>query len=117
MIIRKRIHVRVEHVHLSRCEEEFMLRKKKNDELKAAAKARGETISTKRQPKGSWSKVSPSCISWYSTSAVQAKRAYAVSMGSKTVESTAAALIDHQTFLHVASVCAFHIRIDEIIQP
>ncbi|KAF3496985.1 hypothetical protein DY000_02057994 [Brassica cretica] len=51
-IIKKRIHVRVEHVQQSRCAEEFKLRKKKNDELKAAAKARGETISTKRQAKG-----------------------------------------------------------------
>ncbi|KAJ4914982.1 60S ribosomal protein L21-1 [Raphanus sativus] len=51
-IIRKRLHVRVEHVQQSRCAEEFKLRKKKNDELKVAAKARGETISTKRQPKG-----------------------------------------------------------------
>ncbi|XP_010497501.2 PREDICTED: 60S ribosomal protein L21-1-like, partial [Camelina sativa] len=48
-ILRKRIHVRVEQ---SRCAEEFKLRKKKNDELKAAAIANGETISTKRQPKG-----------------------------------------------------------------
>ncbi|CDY22631.1 BnaC08g42650D [Brassica napus] len=51
-IIKKRLHVRVEHVQQSRCAEEFKLRIKKNDELKAAAKARGETISTKRQPKG-----------------------------------------------------------------
>lgn len=51
-IIKKRIHVRVEHVQPSRCTEEFKLRKKKNDELKADAKARGEVISTKRQPKG-----------------------------------------------------------------
>ncbi|KAL0927275.1 hypothetical protein M5K25_001438 [Dendrobium thyrsiflorum] len=51
-IIKKRIHVRVEHVQPSRCAEEFRLRKKKNDELKAEAKARGETISTKRQPEG-----------------------------------------------------------------
>ncbi|CAD5315762.1 unnamed protein product [Arabidopsis thaliana] len=51
-IIRKRIHVRVEHVQQSRCAEEFKLRKKQNDVLKADAKARGETISTKRQPKG-----------------------------------------------------------------
>ena len=36
----------------SRCREEFNLRKKKNDELKAEAKACGEKISTKRQPKG-----------------------------------------------------------------
>ncbi|KAL0912797.1 hypothetical protein M5K25_016203 [Dendrobium thyrsiflorum] len=51
-IIKKRIHVRVEHVQPSRCAEEFRLRKKKNDELKAEAKSRGETISTKRQPEG-----------------------------------------------------------------
>ncbi|CAA6674915.1 unnamed protein product [Spirodela intermedia] len=40
-IIRKRIHVR-----------EFRHRKIKNDELKREAKARGEKISTKRQPEG-----------------------------------------------------------------
>ncbi|CAN1187468.1 60S ribosomal protein L21-1 [Linum perenne] len=51
-ILKKRIHVRIEHVLPSRCTEELALRKKKNDELKAAAKARGEVISTKRQPKG-----------------------------------------------------------------
>ncbi|CAA6662720.1 unnamed protein product [Spirodela intermedia] len=51
-IIRKRIHVRVEHVQPSRCAEEFRLRKIKNDELKREAKARGEKISTKRQPEG-----------------------------------------------------------------
>ena len=51
-IIRKRIHVRVEHVQPSRCAEEFKLRKIKNDELKREAKARGEKISTKRQPQG-----------------------------------------------------------------
>ncbi|KAB2608056.1 60S ribosomal protein L21-1 [Pyrus ussuriensis x Pyrus communis] len=51
-IIRKRIHVRVEHVQPSRCTEEFRLRKIKNDHLKAEAKAKGEVISTKRQPKG-----------------------------------------------------------------
>lgn len=50
--IRKRIHVRVEHVQPSRCVEEFKLRKVKNDQLKAEAKAKGEVISTKRQPKG-----------------------------------------------------------------
>ncbi|CAI9100975.1 OLC1v1038173C1 [Oldenlandia corymbosa var. corymbosa] len=51
-IIRKRIHVRVEHVMPSRCNEEIKHRIKRNDELKAAAKARGEIISTKRQPEG-----------------------------------------------------------------
>ncbi|KAI4378494.1 hypothetical protein MLD38_015965 [Melastoma candidum] len=51
-IIRKRIHVRVEHVQPSRCNEDFQLRKKKNDQLKAEAKAIGKVISTKRQPEG-----------------------------------------------------------------
>ncbi|RVW26425.1 60S ribosomal protein L21-1 [Vitis vinifera] len=51
-IIRKRIHVRVEHVQPSRCREEFKLRKIRNDESKAEAKKRGEKISTKRQPEG-----------------------------------------------------------------
>jgi len=51
-IIAKRIHVRIEHVQQSRCQEELKLRVKKNDELKAAAKAKGEIISTKRQPEG-----------------------------------------------------------------
>ena len=51
-IIRKRIHVRVEHVQPSRCMEEFRLTKIRNNELKAEAKKRGEKISTKRQPEG-----------------------------------------------------------------
>ncbi|KAK2649028.1 hypothetical protein Ddye_016517 [Dipteronia dyeriana] len=51
-IIRKRIHVRVEHVQPSKCTEELKLRKIKNDELNAEAKARGEVISTKRQLEG-----------------------------------------------------------------
>ncbi|GMP43350.1 hypothetical protein CsSME_00012740 [Camellia sinensis var. sinensis] len=52
MIICKRIHVRIKHVQPSRCIEDFKLQKKKNDKLKAEAKARGEVISTKRQPEG-----------------------------------------------------------------
>ena len=51
-IIKKRIHVRIEHVQPSRCTEEFRLRKVKNDQLKAQAKAAGTVISTKRQPEG-----------------------------------------------------------------
>jgi len=51
-IIKKRIHVRIEHVLPSRCTEEFCLRKQNNDKLKAEAKACGERISTKRQPAG-----------------------------------------------------------------
>ncbi|KAL7203466.1 hypothetical protein ACSBR2_016698 [Camellia fascicularis] len=37
---------------VSRCTEDFKLRKKKNDKLKAEAKVMGEVISTKRQPEG-----------------------------------------------------------------
>eukprot|EP00249_Psilotum_nudum_P008569 c21370_g3_i1 orf=437-1060(+) len=51
-IIKKRIHVRIEHVMPSRCREEFIERRKRNDFLKAEAKARGEKLSTKRQPEG-----------------------------------------------------------------
>ncbi|RWW26065.1 hypothetical protein GW17_00009565, partial [Ensete ventricosum] len=51
-IIKKRIHVRVEHVQPSRCQEDFRSRVKKNDQLKAEAKARGEIVSTKRRPEG-----------------------------------------------------------------
>ncbi|KAI8026755.1 60S ribosomal protein L21-1 [Camellia lanceoleosa] len=51
-IIRKRIHVRIEHVQPSRCTEDLKLRKKRNDKLKAEAKVMGEVISTKRQPEG-----------------------------------------------------------------
>ncbi|KAI3823345.1 hypothetical protein L1987_04780 [Smallanthus sonchifolius] len=51
-IIKKRIHVRIEHVMPSRCTEEFKQRVKKNDQLKAEAKAKGVVISTKRQPLG-----------------------------------------------------------------
>ncbi|KAI5062237.1 hypothetical protein GOP47_0022777 [Adiantum capillus-veneris] len=51
-IVKKRIHVRIEHVLPSRCCEDFIERVKKNDLLKAEAKAKGEKISTKRQPEG-----------------------------------------------------------------
>ena len=40
-IIRKRIHVRVEHVQPSRCREDFLQRREANDKAKAAAKKRG----------------------------------------------------------------------------
>ncbi|CAH1441790.1 unnamed protein product [Lactuca virosa] len=46
-IIKKRIHVRVEHVMPSRCTEEFKQRVKKNDVLKAEAKAKGWILSQK----------------------------------------------------------------------
>merc|ERR1712182_34104 len=53
-IMKKRLHVRIEHVRPSRCREEFLLRREKNDKAKKEAKARGEMIgaSLKRQPQG-----------------------------------------------------------------
>eukprot|EP00887_Chlorella_sp_A99_P002118 scaffold21.g2118.t1 len=51
--IKKRIHVRIEHVHPSRCREAFLARQKANDEAKHAAKVAGQPAPvTKRQPKG-----------------------------------------------------------------
>lgn len=44
--------MRIEHVQPSRCKEDLYERIKRNDLLKAEAKARGEKISTKRQPEG-----------------------------------------------------------------
>ena len=40
-IIPKRIHVRVEHVHPSRCKEDFLKRVKANDSFKHEAKLKG----------------------------------------------------------------------------
>lgn len=40
-VIRKRIHVRVEHVQPSRCREEFLKRRASNDAIKAEAKKKG----------------------------------------------------------------------------
>ncbi|MCO5591872.1 hypothetical protein L7F22_045865 [Adiantum nelumboides] len=51
-IVKKRIHMRIEHVQPSRCRQDFVERVKKNDLLKAEEKAKGERISTKRQPEG-----------------------------------------------------------------
>ena len=54
-IIRKRLHVRVEHVVPSRCDEAHIERKKKNDELVREAQAKGERVDKlllKRQPAG-----------------------------------------------------------------
>lgn len=51
-IIRKRLHVRVEHVQPSRCREEFLARRARNDAIKAEAKQKGEPVpSLKRLPK------------------------------------------------------------------
>lgn len=51
--IKKRIHVRVEHVSPSRCHDEFLRRCKENDEARHAAKVSGTPAPPmKRQPKG-----------------------------------------------------------------
>lgn len=51
--IKKRIHVRIEHVHPSRCHEDFLKRCNENREKCIAAKAAGEPRpQTKRLPKG-----------------------------------------------------------------
>lgn len=39
--IRKRLHVRVEHVQPSRCREDFLRRREENDRIKHEAKERG----------------------------------------------------------------------------
>ncbi|KAL2911757.1 60S ribosomal protein L21A [Polyrhizophydium stewartii] len=48
--LEKRVNVRIEHVKHSNCRLDFLKRVKRNAELKAAAKAKGETVFLKRQP-------------------------------------------------------------------
>jgi large subunit ribosomal protein L21e len=44
-IIRKRLHVRIEHVQPSRCREDFLRRRETNDRIKHEAKVKGgETL-------------------------------------------------------------------------
>eukprot|EP00959_Pyramimonas_sp_CCMP1952_P202925 4244037-Pyramimonas_sp.AAC.1 len=50
--MKKRLHVRVEHVVPSRCREEFLSRRASNDAQKKAAKAAGKKAVTARQPAG-----------------------------------------------------------------
>ncbi|CAH1778236.1 unnamed protein product [Owenia fusiformis] len=49
-IIPKRINLRVEHISHSNCRLDFLVRVKKNEEIKAAAKAAGTKPDCKRQP-------------------------------------------------------------------
>lgn len=49
-IIPKRIHVRIEHVHHSKCRLAFLQRVKDNDAKRTAAKKTGETVNLKRTP-------------------------------------------------------------------
>lgn len=48
--LRKRIHVRIEHVRKSRCNEAFIKRVQENDALKQEAKKNGVKLVTKRVP-------------------------------------------------------------------
>ena len=50
--LRKRLHVRLEHLRQSRCNIDFIKRVKENDQKKRDAKLQGLTISCKRQPEG-----------------------------------------------------------------
>merc|ERR1719261_1114612 len=50
--LRKRIHVRIEHVKKSRCNESFLQRVKENDQKKQDAKLQGKSIVCKREPEG-----------------------------------------------------------------
>lgn len=48
--ILKRLHVRIEHVRKSRCQEEFLRRVRENDKAHHQAHLEGKTIVTKRLP-------------------------------------------------------------------
>mmetsp|Transcript_147779 Transcript_147779/g.411540 ORF Transcript_147779/g.411540 Transcript_147779/m.411540 type:complete len:166 (-) Transcript_147779:96-593(-) len=50
--LRKRIHVRIEHVRKSRCNENFLKRVRENDAKKYDAHLLGEKVVCKRQPEG-----------------------------------------------------------------
>ena len=51
--LKKRLHLRIEHVQLSRCREGFLARRASNDKLRAEAKKKGEPVPfMKRQPQG-----------------------------------------------------------------
>jgi large subunit ribosomal protein L21e len=50
-IIEKRIHVRIEHIRKSKCQQEIIRRVKENEAAKVEARKSGEKISLKRSPK------------------------------------------------------------------
>merc|ERR1712059_91044 len=50
--LRKRIHVRLEHLRKSRCNEAFLTRVRENDIKKFEAKKAGKKIVCKREPEG-----------------------------------------------------------------
>jgi len=49
-IIPKRINLRVEHVHMSKCREDFLRRVKENERLRKQAKEQGKRVQLKRMP-------------------------------------------------------------------
>merc|ERR1719230_401289 len=50
--MRKRLHIKIEHLRKSRCNEAFLKRVKENDQKKHDAKMLGKTFSSKRAPEG-----------------------------------------------------------------
>jgi len=50
--LRKRMHLRIEHVRRSRCNEDFLKRVKENDAAKHAAKKAGKKVNVARVPAG-----------------------------------------------------------------
>lgn len=49
-IIRKKIHVRIEHVKKSTCRDDFLNRVRKNEQIKRDARATGKRVEIKRLP-------------------------------------------------------------------
>ena len=49
-ILAKRVNVRIEHIHHSKCREDFLRRVKENERLLKEAKEKGQWVSLKRQP-------------------------------------------------------------------
>lgn len=49
-IIPKRINIRIEHVNHSKCRQDFLMRVKKNEQLRKEAKENNKNITLKRQP-------------------------------------------------------------------
>ena len=50
--LRKKMHIRIEHLRKSRCNESFLKRVRANDEKKREAKAAGKKLVCKREPEG-----------------------------------------------------------------
>ena len=50
--LRKKMHIRIEHLRKSRCNESFLIRVRENDVKKRDAKVAGKKIVCKREPQG-----------------------------------------------------------------